>query len=137
VKADAIVWATGASAPLWPGASGLATDARGFILVDDRLQSVSHPGIFAVGDIASVKDDPRPKSGVYAVRAGPVLHENLRNALLDVPLRGWQPQPRALALISTGDRYAVASRGSLALAGAWIWKWKDGIDRKFMRRYVM
>ena len=137
LSADVIVWATGTSAPLWPGASGLATDQRGFILVDDCLQSVSHPGIFAAGDIASVRDHPRPKSGVYAVRAGPVLCDNLRNALLDRPLRPWRPQPRALALISTGNRYAIASRGNLALAGAWVWTWKDGIDRRFMRRYAV
>lgn len=137
VDADVIVWATGASAPLWPGASGLATDARGFIVVDDGLQSVSHPGIFAVGDVADVHNHPRPKSGVYAVRAGPMLYGNLRNALLGQPLRPWQPQPRALALISTGDRYAVASYGRLAFGGAWVWAWKDGIDRRFMRRYAI
>lgn len=137
VEADAIVWATGTSAPLWPGASGLATDARGFVLVEDSLQSVSHPGIFAVGDIAHVRDHPRPKSGVYAVRAGPVLGENLRNAALGKPLRPWKPQPRALALISTGDRCAIASYGGLAFGGARVWAWKDSIDRRFMRRYAV
>jgi selenide,water dikinase len=132
---DEVIWITGAAAPAWPRASGLQTDAAGFIVVDAHLQSLSHPGVFAAGDVASMPHAPRPKSGVYAVRQGPPLTENLRRALRGEPLVKYHPQPRALALISAGDRYAVASYGPFALAGAWAWRWKDHIDTAFMQRY--
>ena len=132
---DEVIWVTGAAAPAWPRASGLQTDAAGFIAVDTHLQSLSHPGVFAAGDIASIQDTPRPKSGVYAVRQGPPLTENLRRALRGDPLVEYHPQARALALISAGDRYAVASYGPFALSGAWVWRWKDRIDSAFMQRY--
>jgi selenide,water dikinase len=135
VEADAIVWATGASAPSWPKAAGLAVDDRGFIVVNERLQSISHPQVLASGDVASVAGAPRPKSGVYAVRAGPPLTKNLRRMLRGEQLVGWAPQRQALALISTGGRHAVAARGSFSLTGRWLWRWKDRIDRRFVKRY--
>jgi selenide, water dikinase len=135
LAADAVIWVTGAAAPAWPRESGLQTDAAGFIAIDAHLQSLSHPGVFAAGDVASMQHSPMPKSGVYAVRQGPPLTENLRRALRGEPLIEYRPQPRALALISTGNRYAVASYGPFALAGAWVWRWKDHIDTAFMQRY--
>jgi len=135
LPADHVVWVTGAAAPAWPRAGGLRTDAAGFIAVDAHLQSLSHPGVFAAGDVAAMVESPRPKSGVYAVRQGPPLAENLRRALRGEALVEYRPQRRALALISTGDRYAVASYGPLAFGGDWVWRWKDRIDRRFMARY--
>lgn len=135
LPADVAVLATGATAPAWLADTGLALDARGFIAIDDRLMSISHDIVFAGGDCATIKDRVYPKSGVYAVRQGPVLYENLRRALTDEPMAEYRPQRRALALISTGDKCAVASYGRAALSGAWVWRWKNHIDRAFVRRY--
>ena len=130
-----VVWTTAASAHPWLKLSGLATDARGFVCVGDTLQSVSHPRVFAAGDCASMAHRDLPKSGVYAVRQGPPLAENLRRALAGMPLIRYRPQRRALSLISTGGRHAVASWGGMALSGRWVWRWKDRIDRAFVTRY--
>lgn len=134
LAADAVLLATGAAAPAWPAASGLATDEAGFIRVNAMLQSVSHPIVFAAGDVAAYAD-ARPKSGVFAVRAGPPLAENLRAVCAGLPLKPWQPQKRALYLLSTGQQYALAAWGSFSISGAWVWRWKDSIDRRFIARF--
>ena len=135
VAADGVVWAVTAAAPPWLAASGLACDPRGFVLIDDCLRSTSHDFVFAAGDCATQPEHPRPKSGVYAVRQGPPLAGNLRHAANDAPLRPYVPQRYALALISTGDRHAIASWGPFAIEGDWVWRWKDHIDRRFIARY--
>ena len=135
IGADLIIWATGAAPAGWPGACGLAVNERGFLRVGETLQVIGQSHVFASGDIASMEGAPRPKSGVYAVRQGPPLATNLLRALHGETLQPYRPQPLALALISTGDRYAVASRGWLIAAGKWVWLWKDHIDRSFMKRY--
>ena len=135
IVCDDILWVTQASSAAWLAQSGLAVDAGGFVRVSDRLQSVSHEHVFAAGDIATVEGHPRPKSGVYAVRHGPPLARNLRRALTGRRLRRHIPQKKVLALITTGDRYAVATHGAWSAAGPWAWRWKDRIDRRFMRKY--
>ncbi len=132
---DALFWVTGASALPLLRESGLKTDARGFALVDACLRSVSHPDVFAAGDTASLVDTPVPKSGVYAVRQGAVLAQNLKRIVRGMPMLDYAPQKAGLSLISCGSKYAIVSRGGWSAEGKWVWRWKDWLDRRWIARF--
>ncbi|WP_294641658.1 FAD-dependent oxidoreductase [uncultured Aureimonas sp.] len=131
-----VIWTTSSAAPPWLRSSGLALDERGFVRVDRHLRSISHPAVFAAGDVASLYD-PRPKSGVFAVRAGPVLHHNLRQALSGATLRAFRPQRHWLALISLANGSAIADKWGLAASGRWVARWKRWSDTSFVERYAI
>ena len=135
IDADEVVWVTRAGGAAWLQDTGLALDADGFIQVSDTLQTVTDPNIFAAGDVASMVNFSLEKAGVFAVRQGPPLTANLRRVVQGAALASYHPQRSWLALISTGDQHAVASRGWLGFAGDWVWTWKDWIDRRFMLRF--
>lgn len=130
---DLALLATGAAPLPWLRQSGLRTDARGYVLVDRALRSLSHPEVFALGDCATLADASHPKSGVYAVRHGEALIENLRRLVAGAALEPYTPQRKALALITCGARYAIAERGAWSARGRWVWWWKDSIDRRWLR----
>jgi pyridine nucleotide-disulfide oxidoreductase family protein len=130
---DELIWVTQAGAASWLADSGLEVDEGGFIKINAALQAISDPRVFAAGDVASSVQHPRPKAGVFAVRQGPPLADNLRRAVAGEQPAPFMPQTKFLSLISTGDRYAVASRGQLAAQGALLWHLKDWIDRRWMR----
>ena len=135
VKADAVLVATDARAPDWFAATGLLLAPGGFIAVNNMLQTFNDPDVFAAGDCAAMIATPREKAGVFAVRSGPPLAENLRRRACGRPPTAWRPQRRHLTLISTGERHAVASRAWFKAEGAWVWRLKDFIDRRWMRMY--
>ena len=137
LEMDEIVWVTQAGGAPWLRQTGLALDADGFIEVNDHLQSLSDPAVFAAGDIATLVSRPLPKAGVFAVRQAKPLAANLRRAVLGQALVRYRPQRDWLALISTGDREAVASRGAWSWSAnrALVWRWKDWIDRRFMDKF--
>lgn len=130
----ASVLVTNAAAPDWPQSSGLAVDEAGFIQVNKQLQSISHENIFAAGDIASLPEE-RQKSGVYAVRQGRVLSQNLRRFAVQKPLKKYYAQKNVLSLIGTGNQVAIASRGLWTTEGRWVWRLKHWIDQRFVQQY--
>jgi len=136
----ATIACTGSRGPRWLAASGLPTDARGRVRTDSRLVVEGHPRLLASGDCGVLSSDPRPASGVWAVRAAPVLAANLQAAMAGRPLRRWRPQRRALQLLGdggvSGPPRAIGLWGPWALGPSrWLWQWKDRIDRRFMERF--
>jgi selenide, water dikinase len=132
VEADLILWATGAAAPPLLSTFGLPTDARGFLLTAETLQSTGGAPIFAVGDTGTIAGSSTAKAGVYAVRQGPVLWDNVRRMLAKKPLRRYVPQRGFLTLINTGDGRAIGEWNGISFEGAWCWWLKDYIDSRFM-----
>jgi pyridine nucleotide-disulfide oxidoreductase family protein len=132
---DVPVLCIGAQAPAWLHSSGVALDAQGFVAINACQRSTSHANVFAAGDVSSRVDRKLARSGVYAVRAGPILAHNLGAALSGVALQEHQPPASTLNLISCGDRFAIASWGCYSAQGRWVWWLKDWIDRRFVARF--
>ena len=118
----------------WLAETGLDLH-QGFVTVGPSLQS-SDPLIFAAGDCAHLSHAPRPKAGVFAVREAPILRHNLRAALTGGAMRAYHPQRDYLKLVSTGGQGAVADKFGLRSGGAWLWRLKDRIDRRFMAMFA-
>ncbi|HEV3024247.1 MAG TPA: FAD-dependent oxidoreductase, partial [Pirellulales bacterium] len=132
---DLAIWATGAAAPPLLTRLGLPHDEEGFLLTRPTLQTVAEAPIFVVGDSGTCPQHPRPKAGVYAVRQGPVLWDNIQRMFRRQPLVEYRPQHGFLSLLATGDRRAILSYKGLAAHAAWCWKLKDYIDGGFMDKH--
>jgi selenide,water dikinase len=105
--------------------------------VSSSLQSISHDRVFGAGDAASMVNHPRERSAALAFQQGPWLAANLVRAVRRETLQMYKPQRRSLSMISTGNRYAVASYGPFAVEGSWVWRWKERNDRRFIRSYAV
>jgi len=136
LDAAACLRATGVEAPAFLAHAGLACDTKGCVLVEPTLRSVTDAAVFAAGDCASVQGSPRPKAGVWAVRAGVHLARNLRLAARHRPLKPWRPQREALVILGLGYGRAVAWRNGVSISGTAVWRVKDWIDRRWMRMYT-
>ncbi len=134
IGSDFTLSAAGSRPQGWLADTGLTLD-DGFLRITPRLQT-SDPAIFAAGDCVHMPFAPRPKAGVFAVRAAPILLHNLRAALAGGPMRRFRPQRDYLKLVSLGDRRAVADKFGLRTGGAWLWRLKDDIDRRFMAKFA-
>lgn len=135
IQTNQILAATGAKAPAWLATSGLAVDSQGYIAVNAQHQSRSHANIFAAGDCSSREDLNFGRSGVHAVYAGKVLAHNLLAFINQQSLQSYHPKKRSLYLLATGPQHAIASWGSWSASGAWVWRWKNHIDQRFMQQY--
>ncbi|MCW8084784.1 selenide, water dikinase SelD [Sabulicella glaciei] len=125
------LWAAGAAPPEWLASSGLQRDAKGWFRAAPDLRALGEARIFLAGDVASVEGAKRPRNGVFSVRQGVPLAENIRAVVENRPTKPFRPQRRSLALLQAGDE-AIATWGGFAVRGQWALRWKDRIDRAWI-----
>lgn len=135
LETDLVLWAAGAAAPPLLARLGLPTDEDGFLLTRSTLQTMADAPIFAVGDTGTISGSDTPKAGVYAVRQGPILWDNIQRLLDGRPRKDYRPQKGFLKLLNTGDGRSIAEYKGLTFHGRWCWKLKDWIDSRFMDKY--
>ena len=136
LASDLTVWATGAAPHPVLVDAGLPTGPRGFVRIEDDLRVVGHSRLFAVGDCAVPDSRPDlPRAGVYAVRMGPVLHNNLVAVLNGRPTEPYRPQRSMLSLLNVSDGTAIGAKYGVAIRSAWMARLKDRIDRGWLDRY--
>jgi NADH dehydrogenase FAD-containing subunit len=133
---NAVIAATGVVGSAWTAATDLQTVDNGFIAVNTMQQSLSHPNVFAVGDVATRVDKDVAHSGVHAVHGGAIEADNLLAYLKGESMQDYQPKTRTLYLLSCGDKYAIASWGDVSLQGRWLWYLKRHIDKRFVKSYA-
>ena len=134
VPFDCAIGAAGARPHDWIAGIGLPT-RDGYLEVDPYLRSVKDPAIYASGDCAHLAHAPRPKAGVFAVRAAPVLAYNIAADLTGQKRRRFDPQGDYLKLISLGGKVAMGEKLGVRMRGPWVWRWKDRIDQTFMEQF--
>jgi len=143
---DLLVWATGAEPVALLANTKFEKDEHGFIRVKDTLQTINCPFVFATGDCNSIDGYSYvAKAGVYAVRSGPFVYQNIKAMILQNPhllkdtskvtFSHFLPQKNFLSLLMTGDGEAISSWKGIAATGWLIWKLKDKIDRSFMNLF--
>ena len=140
--ADVTVWASGAEPQPVNIHSDFKLCPRNYMLVNDHLQSVSHPNLFGGGDCISIERYLNeehifpPKAGVYAVREGPIIANNIIKMLKGEELETYTPQREFLALLCTGDQMGLGNKFGITFSGKWVWNMKDFIDTTFMKLFT-
>ncbi|MGZ8236881.1 MAG: selenide, water dikinase SelD [Methylobacter sp.] len=132
--------ATQASSPHWFKSSGLPVNQQGFLKVTEKLLVENEDALFAAGDCIHFSPSPLKKAGVYAVRQGMILEHNIRAFFTRKPsLKTFHPKKNVLSLITIGDRKALVHQDDFSmlrwLSPSLLWTVKDGIDRRFMKRF--
>jgi NADH dehydrogenase len=127
IKANTLIWTAGTSLNPLLGALP-ATKERGRLMVDEYLQVVDWPGVWALGDCAVVPNGKTgkccPPTAQHALREGKVLAHNLIAAI-----RGGQKKAFSFSTIgqlaAIGRRTGVANIMGINFSGffAW-WLWR-------------
>jgi selenide,water dikinase len=142
LKADIFIWATGCEPQSIQ--HDLSVCRQGFILVNRSMQTLTSPEIFGAGDCVTIQGFPQgfpPKTGVHAVREGPVVAANMaalvKYRLLRIPLSFmlFEPQSDLLTLLNLGDGRGIVTKYGMTFSGEWVFRLKDFVNKRFIHRY--
>ena len=123
IPSATVLWTAGVAASPIPKMLGTKTDRAGRALVDPFLKIVEAPGVFVVGDAASVMQNEHPVPGVAQAAiqegryVGRLIAKELKGRKVKRPFRYFDKGNMAVV----GKNYAVLERGSLRTSGFLTW----------------
>jgi NADH:ubiquinone reductase (H+-translocating) len=123
IPSATVLWTAGVAASPLPKLLGAKTDRAGRALVDPFLNVVGAPGVFVVGDAASVMQNNHPVPGVAQAAiqegryVGRYIAKELKGRQVKRPFRYFDKGNMAVV----GKNYAVLERGWLRTSGFLTW----------------
>jgi NADH dehydrogenase len=123
IRSATVLWTAGVAASPIPKMLGAQTDRAGRALVDPFLKVVDAPGVFVVGDAASVMQDEHPVPGVAQAAiqegryVGRLIAKELKGRKVKRPFRYFDKGNMAVV----GKNYAILERGGLRMSGILTW----------------
>ncbi|MGV2829724.1 NAD(P)/FAD-dependent oxidoreductase [Myxosarcina sp. GI1(2024)] len=123
IETAAVIWTAGVEANLPISERQLATAKKDKICVRSTLQLLEYPEVYAVGDVAFVRQDGKPLAGVApeALQQGATVARNLKRQL-----RGLAPQPfdyfnKGTAAIIARNAGVAYLFGKIPIKGFFCW----------------
>ena len=115
IPSATVLWTAGVAASPIPKMLGTKTDRAGRALVDPFLKIVDAPGVFVVGDAASVMQNEHPVPGVAqaAIQEGRYV-----GRLIAKELKGRRPNVRSA--ISTRATWPSSARITRCWSAGWL-----------------
>ena len=123
IPSATVLWTAGVAATPVPKMLGSNTDRAGRALVDPFLKVVDAPGVFVVGDAASVMQNGHPVPGVAQAAiqqgryVGRLIAKELKGRKVERPFSYFDKGNMAVV----GMNYAVLERGWLRTSGFLTW----------------
>jgi NADH dehydrogenase len=123
IPSATVLWTAGVAASPIPKMLGTKTDRAGRALVDPFLKVVEAPGVFVVGDAASVMQNGHPVPGVAQAAiqegryVGRLIAKELKGRKIKRPFRYFDKGNMAVV----DKNYAVLERGWLHTSGFLTW----------------
>jgi len=134
IPAEMVVWAAGVKAPEFLSQLGLQSNAINQILVNDGLQSLSDPSIFALGDCAAAPWLGKPAGILVPPRAqaahqqASFLVHQIQRRLANQPLKPWHYRDFG-SLVSLGEYSTVVNQMGNFVGGN---MWLEGLFARWM-----